>query len=299
MALQEKSMPSARRTLLFVLSAAALTASQAVAQTSDHDWAKTYSIAGKPSLTVETSDSNLKIQSCGECKAINIKVHSTRNLSDYRLEESQSGDHVSFLFKEKPHIGVHVSWHNREETSVVVETPGTLDLDAKTSDGNLSASDLQGDLQLHTGDGNADLDNLRGTIRLKSGDGNLTLKNASGTLDAHSSDGHMKVDGNFSAVQLHSSDGGLDFALADGAKLTGVSRIESSDGTVTIRVPHDFAADLDISTSDGHIDCSLPLTMDHYDSREGSGHHMHGKVNAGGVPLSIHTSDGNVTISSL
>src|ERR1700761_7144987 len=120
MASKEKSMPSAIKTLLFVLSAAALTASQTLAQTSDHDWAKTYSISGKPSLTVETADSNLKIQSCGECKAININVHSTRNLSEYRLEESQSGDHVSFLFKEKPHIGVHVSWHNREETLVVV-----------------------------------------------------------------------------------------------------------------------------------------------------------------------------------
>lgn len=293
-------MPTVRHTLLLILSAVALTASQALAQTSDHDWAKTYSISGKPSLTVETSDSNLRIHSCGDCKAINIKVHSERKLSEYRLEESQSGDHVSFLFKEKPHVvGFHVNWTNHGETYVEVETPGALDLDARTSDGNLSARDLEGDLQIHTGDGSADLNNLRGTIRLKSSDGNMTLQNAAGTLEARSSDGHMKVDGNFSAVQLHSSDGGLDLALADGAKLTAASRIESSDGTVNIRVPHDFAADLDISTSDGHIDCSLPLTMDHYDSREGSGNHMRGKVNAGGVPLTIHTSDGNVTISQL
>lgn len=293
-------MPTVRHTLLLTLSAVALTASQALAQTSDHDWAKTYSISGKPTLTIETGDSNLRIHSCGACKAINVKVHTDRKLSEYRLEESQSGDHVSFLFKEKPHIvGFHVNWTNHGETYVEVETPGALDLDAQTSDGNLSARDLEGDLQIHTGDGSADLNNLRGTIRLKSSDGNMTLQNAAGTLEARSSDGHMKVDGNFSAVQLHSSDGGLDFALADGAKLTAASRIESSDGTVNIRVPHDFAADLDISTSDGHIDCSLPLTMDHYDSREGSGNHMRGKVNAGGVPLSIHTSDGNVTISQL
>lgn len=288
-------MPYARYALL----AAALIATQAFAQDAEHDWAKTYSISGKPTLTIETGDSNLRIHSCGDCKTISVKVHSERKLSDYRLEESQSGDHVSFLFKDKPHIGVHISWTNHGETYVEVETPGTLDLDAKTSDGNMSARDLEGDLQIHTGDGGADLNNLRGAIRLKSSDGNMTLQNASGTLEARSSDGHMKVDGNFSAVQLHSSDGGLDFVLADGAKLTAASRIESSDGSVNIRVPHDFAADLDISSSDGHIDCSLPLTMDHYDSREGSGNHMRGKVNSGGVPLSIHTSDGNVTISTL
>lgn len=289
-------MSTVQSTLLLAI---AIAGSQALAQTSDHDWTKTYSIPGKPSLTVETGDSNLRIHSCGTCKTISIKAHTDRKLTDYRLEESQSGDHVSFLFKEKPHIGIHMEWHNRGETYVEVETPGTLDLEAKTSDGNLNARDLEGDLQIHTGDGSAELDNLRGTIRLQSSDGNMTLQNATGTLEARSSDGHMKVDGNFSAVQLHSSDGGLDFTLADGSKLTAASRIESSDGTVTIRVPHDFAADLDISTSDGHIDCSLPLTLEHYDSRESSGHRMHGKVNAGGVPLTIHTSDGNVTISQL
>jgi DUF4097 and DUF4098 domain-containing protein YvlB len=178
-------------------------------------------------------------------------------------------------------------------------TPGTLDLEAKTSDGNLTARDLQGDLQLHTGDGNVELDNLHGNLKLTSSDGNLTLQNSAGTLEARSSDGHMKVDGKFSAVQLHTSDGTLEFSLAEGAQLTAASRIESSDGHVTIRVPHTLAADLDVSTSDGRIDCSLPLTMDHYDSREGSGHHIRGKMNDGSVPLAIHTSDGSVSISQL
>ena len=49
------------------------------------------------------------------------------------------------------------------------------------------------------------------------------------------------------------------------------------------------------STSDGHLDCSLPLTMDHYDSRQTSA----GRLNGGGTPLSIHTSDGNVRIAAL
>ncbi|QNI32061.1 DUF4097 family beta strand repeat protein [Alloacidobacterium dinghuense] len=297
-------MPSARSLLRYSISTIAVCAMSFAAlpghaQSADHDWEKTYSVAEKPTLTIETSDSSLNIRSCGDCKTIHIKVHSGLKLSEYRLEESQSGDHVNFTLKEKPHMGVHITWNNHEHTTVDVETPGTLNLDAKTSDGNLNARDLQGDLQLHTGDGNVDLNNLHGSLRLTSSDGNLTIQNATGTIEARSSDGHMKVDGNFSAVQLHTSDGELDFALAQGAQLTAASRIESSDGRVTIRVPHDLAADLDISTSDGRIDCSLPITMDHYDSRGDSGHHIRGKLNAGSVPLTIHTSDGNVTISPL
>lgn len=297
-------MSSARRHLfapasIFLALLVPLAAQSAFAQNPDHDWEKTYSITGKPSLTVETSDSHLDVRSCGDCKTIHIKVHSGQKLSEYRLEENQSGDRVSFTLKEKTHIGFHVTLHNQEGTRVTVETPGTLDLAARTSDGNLSAHNLQGDIQIHTGDGNLDLDNIRGNLRLSSSDGNLTLQNATGTLEARSSDGSMKVDGKFSAVQLHTSDGTLDFSLAQGSQLTSASRIESSDGQVSIRVPHDLAADLDISTGDGHIDCSLPLTMDHYDSREGSGHHLRGKLNAGSTPLTIHTSDGSVSIAQL
>ena len=63
---------------------------------------------------------------------------------------------------------------------------------------------------------------------------------------------------------------------------------------MSINVPSTLAADLDISTSDGKIDCSLPLTMDHYDSS----HTIHGKMNGGGAALSVHTSDGNVRIAA-
>ena len=67
---------------------------------------------------------------------------------------------------------------------------------------------------------------------------------------------------------------------------------------MTIRVPQSFAADLDVHTSDGHVDCTLPLTMDHYQSG-GESHELRGKLNGGGAPLTINTSDGNVKIEQL
>ena len=109
----------------------------------------------------------------------------------------------------------------------------------------------------------------------------------------------MKVDGKFTVVNLRTSDGSVDFLLLPGSQLTAASRIESSDGHVSILVPQNLSADLDVSASDGHIDCKLPITTDHYDSRESSGNHLHGHLNAGGVPLSVHTSDGNLSIASL
>jgi hypothetical protein len=280
-----------------LIAGAALASLPAVAQVSGHDWQKTYSVSGSPSLTIETADTGLEIGSCGDCKEIRVQVHATRDLNEYRLEARQEGDHVFFLFKEKPHI-VHFNWRSDAGTKVTVETPAHLDLDAGTADGNVIARGLSGTLQVHAGDGSVLLEDVNGALRLRTTDGNVTIRQAKGTLEARGSDGHMTIDGQFTGVQLHTSDGNLDFTLAPGSQLNAASRIESSDGHVVVHVPSTLAADLDITTSDGHVDCNLPLTMDHYDSKESSGHHLRGRLNGGGTPLSVHTSDGNVRIAA-
>ena len=39
--------------------------------------------------------------------------------------------------------------------------------------------------------------------------------------------------------------------------------------------------------------------MDNYNSGESGGHHVHGHLNAGGPAITVHTSDGNVSITAL
>jgi hypothetical protein len=270
------------------------------AQASGEDWQKSYPISGKASLTISTGDAGVELRACGECREVRVRVDwRDRKPSDFILTESQTGDHVSFELKEKPHLGLHMvvgDWH---EPQVTVETPSLLDLEARTSDGGLRVSGIQGSLQLHTSDGKVDVEDVGGSLRLTASDGSIRIHNVTGTLESRSSDGHVTVDGRFTAVQVHTSDGNLDLTLNEGTKLTGSSRIESSDGRVSVRVPRALAADLDVHTSDGRINCSLPLTMEGYNSNGSSGHDLRGRLNAGGAELAIHTSDGSVTIGAL
>jgi len=278
---------------------AAFSALPVLAQDADHAWSKNYTVTGKPTLNLEVGDSGVDISSCGSCREIRIRVESEgRKLSDYRLEESQSGDQVHFLFKEKPQIGViHVNFHRAAK--VTVETPADLALEARTSDGSLHLAGLNGELGLTTSDGNVTADHISGKLHIKSSDGHVNITNSTGTIEARTSDGSLTVDGVFSALTLHTSDGHLDVSLREGSKLSEASSIQASDGPVTVKLPQGFAADLDIHTSDGHVDCTLPITMDHYDSKGGGGHNLHGRLNGGGSPLTIHTSDGNVKIEQL
>jgi hypothetical protein len=263
------------------------------------DWQKAYHVSGKPSVTLSTGDASTDVRPCSDCREVRIRVEwNDRHPDDYTVNEFQSGDHVNFELKEKQHFGIHISV-SRREPHVTVETPKELDLEARTSDGALKVYGVQGDLALHTSDGAVDVSDVSGAVRLVASDGSIRIHNLTGTLESKSSDGQVSIDGRLSGIQVHLSDGRLDVALAEGSQLTTSSRIEASDGQVRVRLPKTLAADLDVHTSDGHIDCQLPLTMNGYNSSGSSGHNIRGRLNAGGTPLTIHTSDGNVTIAAL
>jgi DUF4097 and DUF4098 domain-containing protein YvlB len=263
--------------------------------TAQSDWQKSYPVSAKPSLTVSTGDASMEVHSCG-CQEVRIRVQwNDRHADQYTINEFQSGDHVNFELKDKQRFKFQVG--NHREPRVTVETPGELDLEARTSDGSLKVYGVNGTIALHTSDGGVDVSDVSGAVRLVASDGSIRIHNVTGTLESKSSDGHVSIDGKLSAVQVHTSDGALELTLAEGSQLTTSSRVEASDGSVKIRLPKTLAADLDIHTGDGHIDCQLPLTMSGYNS--GGGHNIRGRLNSGGTPLTIHTSDGSVTIAAL
>ncbi len=272
----------------------------AVASAQSGDWQKSYAVSGKASLAVSTGDASVDVHSCGACRAVQVRVEwRDRKSADYTINEFQSADHVNFELKEKPLMGFHFSMGNHQEPHVTVETPTAIDLDARTSDGGLRVDGLQGSLELHTSDGSVDVADVVGSLRLTASDGAIKIHNVTGTLESRSSDGAASIEGKFTALQVHTSDGSLDLTMSEGSQLKSSSRIETSDGRVTIHLPSSLSADLDIHTGDGQLNCKLPLTVEGYNSAHTSGHNLRGRLNAGGVPLAIHTGDGNVTIAAL
>lgn len=291
-------MLASRTTALFA--AFILTASALAAHAADADWQKSYPVSAKPSLTSTTGDSFTEIRSCGDCREIRIRVEwRDYRASDYTLTESQTGNHVEFALREKTRIGIHLNFGNHREPHVTIETPANIDLQARTADGALIVNGISGELDLHTSDGSLDASGVSGALRITAGDGSVQVRDASGTLESHSSDGSVHIAGKFSGVQIKTADGSLDFTLEPGARLTTASSIESSDASVVVHLPHSLAADVDIHTGDGRVNCQLPLTMEGYNSNGSSHHGLRGKLNGGGVPLTIRTNDGNVTIASL
>jgi DUF4097 and DUF4098 domain-containing protein YvlB len=150
----------------------------------------------------------------------------------------------------------------------------------------------EGRVDLHTGDGKIELGNFKGEMLLRSGDGSQEVNGVDGKLRALTGDGHIRADGRFDELDLKTGDGRVDARATAGSALATSWKLESGDGTVTLEVPENLAADVDLHTGDGHIDLDMPITTSGK-IREGE---VHGKLNGGGNLLMIHTGDGSIRL---
>jgi DUF4097 and DUF4098 domain-containing protein YvlB len=239
------------------------------------DWSKTYTLTGKPDLRVDTSDANIHVSTWDQ-NTIEAKVTTTRyKIGDdgIRIEERQSGDVVEINVR-YPHHGVTIEWGTSHRVDINIQMP------------------REGRVDLHTGDGKIELGHFKGEMRLSSGDGSQEVSEVDGKLRALTGDGHIHADGRFDELDLKTGDGRVDARAAAGSALASGWRLESGDGTVTLEVPENLAADVDLHTGDGHIDLDMPITAEGK-IREGE---VRGKLNGGGNLLVIHTGDGSIRL---
>ena len=239
------------------------------------DWSKTYDLTGKPDLRVEASDAHVRIETWDQNK---IEAHiTTRGWhiggGDLEIVEHQQGNAVDLELRHQHRAHVSFGIDNRR-TDLEIRMPRSAKMNVRSGDGSIQARGLEGELEFASGDGRVDLEDLDGTLRAKT------------------SDGSMRASGRFDVLQLHTSDGRIEVEAQPGSQLREAWDVRTSDGSVALRVPGDLAADVELHTSDGHITTNIPLVV------EGSfnGHDVRGKMNGGGNRLTVHTSDGSVTL---
>ncbi|MGA9507855.1 MAG: DUF4097 family beta strand repeat-containing protein [Candidatus Sulfotelmatobacter sp.] len=241
------------------------------------EWSKTYTLTGKPDLRVETSDANIHVSTWDQ-KTIDARVTTVRykiGNDGIQIEEHQTGDAVEIDVR-YPHRGVSINWGNSMSHRV--------DIDIHMP--------REGRVDLHTGDGKIELGNFKGEMQLRSGDGSQDVDSVDGKLHATTGDGHIRASGRFDELELKTGDGRLEARAGSGSALASGWRLESGDGTVTLEVPENLAADVDLHTGDGHIDLDMPVTTEGK-IRENE---VRGKLNGGGNLLVIHTGDGSIRL---
>jgi DUF4097 and DUF4098 domain-containing protein YvlB len=236
------------------------------------DWSKTFTIAGKPQLRVETSDANITVDTWDQ-KTIEARVTTTHwkiGENGITILDRQNGDTVELEVR-FPHRHFVVDIGKRQ-VEIEIHMP------------------REGKVNLHTGDGRIRLSNFKGEMDLDTSDGSQEIDAVDGTLRAHSGDGHIQAGGRFDALDLNTGDGRIEARALAGSTVSSPWDLHTGDGSVKLQVPESLSADIDLHTGDGSITLDLPLTVE---GRMGE-KNIHGKMNGGGNSLRIHTGDGSI-----
>jgi len=192
-------------------------------------------------------------------------------------------------------ISVFGGWSS-PAVSLRVTAPRRLTLEARTGDGSIDASDLQGSLELRSGDGAIRISHAEGQIRAHTGDGTIRADEVTGDVDVDSGDGSVSITGRLSGVTVRTGDGRVDIDASDGSATKTDWRITTGDGSITLRVPENFAAAVEASTGDGriHIEGISGRSQDRDDSDR---REVRGQLGSGGQTLRLRTSDGSITVT--
>lgn len=261
---------------------------------------------GQPvSVSFQDTDGDVKFTSA-EVPAVELKVWKETDVHDaaraqHLLDEitvdvSQAGNDVRIEVR-YPHGHWFSIWpweSQRVRVRSEVILPRECRLTASTSDGDITAGGLKGDVALKTSDGTISLSEAEGRLQARSSDGEIVFRGVRGDVEARTSDGHISIAGVLTGLSLKASDGDVSVQVLPGSRMTSGWEVITSDGDVQVALAPDFSADLWLRSSDGDITCGLPVTI----QGKTSGHNWRGTLGTGGPLLSIRTSDGDVTLKS-
>jgi DUF4097 and DUF4098 domain-containing protein YvlB len=281
---------------------------------SAQDYDKSYTIAHRADIRITADESSVRVVT-SDAKQVEFHVRSegfaTAQLGNQvHVDSRQDGDRIELTVQIT--AGITLGFNNRRvstevhmprDADLLIETHdgaihaasinGTITL--RTKDGGIKASQLTGQIELRSADGGITADNLKGDCKLHTSDGTIGATHVDGKLTASTNDGTVRAEGRFDFLDLRSDDGSLRARIARGSKMTSAWNIRTKDGSVSVAVPPDLAANLDVGTRDGNIGVDVPVTMQGNSDRR----HLQAALNGGGPVLSVHTEDGSIRVTGL
>ena len=131
---------------------------------------------------------------------------------------------------------------------------------------------------------NLQITDTNGRIHVADVTGSLELETTNGRIEAERCAGSMKASTTNGAIQAEL------VRVAKGQPM----RFETTNGRIELKLPRDFAANVDAETTNGSIHTDVPIT-----TTDSSRNSLRGTMNGGGTPLRLHTTNGGITISAI
>lgn len=162
------------------------------------------------------------------------------------------------------------------------------DIELTTSGGSIHAKNNSGNLNLSTSGGSLELAALKGNIRAVTSGGSVTGKDIQGELVAITSGGNIGLTGLSCSLETATSGGNIEVAFKELGKYV---KISNSAGNIALELPRGKGFDLMLEASrvrTGHLE-NFSGKMEEDE--------VNGKLNGGGVPVTVKAGSGSISLA--
>jgi hypothetical protein len=257
---------------------------------------------GAVELTLTTFDGAIDVRSWDRSEIlveVEKRAASEEAANSLQVRASQQGNRISI---DVPVSGRDDIFGFSQSVSLRVMVPASVTLRAHTGDGSISVERLDGSLELRSGDGGIRLDRVSGQVRATTGDGSIYGIDVTGRADLSSGDGQINVSGQFRALRVDTGDGSVNIEADPGSEMDEDWVFTTGDGGITLRLPADFAAEVDAESGDGNISVdgdrmSGQARADASPSRDDIAR-LRTRLGAGGRTIRLRSGDGSIRLVS-
>jgi DUF4097 and DUF4098 domain-containing protein YvlB len=295
---------------------------------------RNFNVRAGGTISIDADVGDIKVTS----GAGNVSVHvvrSAKTSSRSRADEifkdldvtfAQEGNNVRIRSRYN-HPSSWFHWNTDLDVHFVVSVPTDYSVDLKTSGGDITVSDLGGQVHAKTSGGDVSLGRIGGLVdahtsggdvsmvgartnaMLGTSGGDIKVGDAAGSLNVRTSGGSIDIRRAQSDLSAHTSGGSIEIGDAGGsidasssggsirARLSrqprGDSKLSTSGGGITVFLAPAVALDVDAHTSGGDVASAVPLTI--LGKQDDSS--LNGKVNGGGPKLVLRSSGGDIRLA--
>ncbi len=273
---------------------------------------KQFTLSGAGNLRVETSGSTVSVAGTAGNQAVvemYVKLDGKeieredprveKELENYTLDISQSGNTVSLIVKRKTNTS-----RSKLNLSFKLRVPREMSAKFQSSGGSIAIDGLNGKQDVASSGGSIQLINSSGQVKTQSSGGSFRVENFEGNVDVKTSGGSIKVNQLTGDLMIGSSGGSVNLEEIAGSivvnssggsvkaqlsKLEKELTLKSSGGSITAVVPKGLGLNLDISG--GRV--NSPLSNFDGEIKKDK---IVGKVNGGGIPVTMQSSGGSINL---
>jgi len=264
---------------------------------------KTFAVTGLAQVSLQTWDGSIEVRGWDR-NEVRIEVEKRgpdqATVDRIKVKTTQAGNVITVEVA-KPSPLVTGGFRSSPSATLVVSAPLRTNLVARTGDGSIKVKRVSGTVDLDTEDGSVSLDEIAGNVVVKTGDGSINVTDITGRAALKTGDGSIELTGVLTGLTIETHDGSVELTARKGSKADGPWEVTTGDGSISVTVPEEFAADVDAHTGDGRVSVEQidekGASTSQKDESERST--VRAKTGAGGQPLRLRTGSGRITVKTL